>query len=87
MGGSVPPPHPHIHYAGGCCPLLVGWLVGWLVAWVGWLWGRVVVCCNNAERKPCPSNPLQRKVCDSSCGAAKSFKLKVIKNFAVFDYF
>ena len=32
--GAQPPPHPHIHYAGGCCPLLVGWVGGWVDGWV-----------------------------------------------------
>ena len=78
---------------GGCLVLGVGSLV-WLVVGKGGYGG---VCCNNAVRKPTFQALPYREgsvaaalafcLCFLSQFTEKSFKLKVIKNFAVFDYF
>ena len=77
--GAQPPPHPHIHYAGGCCPLLVGWSAATMLT------GSPVQAIPYRGR--CVAAAVVFCLCFLSLLTEKCFKLKVIKNFAVFDYF
>ena len=81
MGAQPPPPSPHHPLCWGLLPP-AGCLV---VSAATMLRGRPVQAI--PYRESCVAAALAFCLCFLNLFTEKSFKLKVIKNFAVFDYF